>query len=106
TGQRMKTEGLIVEVVDDLTIHLKTDRPFSFMISELERVSIVPPAYVQEVGDQEFGLNPFGTGPFTLDEWIHGDHVALIRNDDYWGELPALSRVTFRAIPEPSSRTA
>lgn len=106
TGRRLETEGLVVEVIDDLTIHLKTDRPFPFMISELERVSIVPPAYVLEVRDQVYGLKPIGTGPYALEEWVRGDHVTLVRNDDYWGELPALNRVTFRAIPEPSSRTA
>jgi peptide/nickel transport system substrate-binding protein len=106
TGRRMEQEGLVVEIIDDLTIHLKTTNPFPFMIYELGRISIVPPAYVQEVGDEEYGLNPIGTGPFMLEEWVRGDHATLVRNDDYWGELPALTRVTFRAIPEPSSRTA
>jgi peptide/nickel transport system substrate-binding protein len=106
TGRRLGTEGLVVEIVDDLTIRLKTTNPFPFMIYELGRISIVPPAYVQEVGDQEYGLNPVGTGPFMLEEWIRGDRATLVRNDNYWGEAPALTRVTFRAIPEPSSRTA
>lgn len=106
TGRRFEVEGLRVEIVDDLTIRLSTTNPFPFMISELGRVSIVPPAYVQEVGDQEFGLNPIGTGPYVLEEWIRGDRAVLARNDDYWGELPALTRVTFMAVPEASSRTA
>lgn len=106
TGRKMASEGLVVEIIDDLTIHLKTDRPFPFMIYELGRVSIVPPAYVKEVGDQEYGRQPVGTGPFLLEEWVRGDHVTLVRNDAYWGEAPGLQRVTFRAIPEASSRTA
>lgn len=106
TGRRFQTEELTVEVVDDLTIRLTTKNPFPFMIYELGRVSIVPPAYVQEVGDQEYGLNPIGTGPFMLEEWVRGDRAVLVRNDAYWGEAPALTRITFRAIPEASSRTA
>lgn len=106
TGRRFEVEGLTVETVDDLTIRLTTTNPFPFMISELGRVSIVPPVYVQEVGDQEYGLNPVGTGPYVLEEWTRGDRVVLARNEDYWGELPALTRVTFMAIPEASSRTA
>jgi peptide/nickel transport system substrate-binding protein len=106
TGRRFEVEGLQVEVVDDLTIRLTTTNPFPFMISELGRVSIVPPGYVEEVGDQEYGLNPIGTGPYVLEEWTRGDRVVLARNEDYWGELPALTRVTFMAVPEASSRTA
>ncbi|MGH2558610.1 MAG: ABC transporter substrate-binding protein [Thermomicrobiales bacterium] len=106
TGRRLAGEELAVEVVDELTIRLTTKNPFPFMIFELGRVSIVPPAYVQEVGDQEYGLKPVGTGPFMLEEWVRGDRAVLVRNDNYWGEKPALTRVTFRAIPEPSSRTA
>jgi peptide/nickel transport system substrate-binding protein len=69
-------------------------------------VSIVPPAYVQEVGDEQYGLKPIGTGPFVLDEWVRGDHITLARNENYWGEPALLDKVTFRAIPEASSRTA
>lgn len=106
TGRRLTSEGLAIEIVDDHTLLLTTEEPFPFMIFELGRVSIVPPKYLQEVGDQEYGLKPVGTGPFVVQEWVKGDHVTLVRNEDYWGDLPALTKVTYRAIPEPSSRTA
>ncbi len=106
TGKRLATEELAVEVVDDLTIRLRTKNAFPFMIYELGRISAVPPGYVQEVGDETYGLKPVGTGPFVLDEWVRGDHATLSRNEEYWGEKPTLTKVTFRAIPEASSRTA
>ncbi len=106
TGKRLATEELVVEVVDDLTIRLRTKTPFPFMIFELGRISVVPPGYVQEVGDEAYGLKPVGTGPFVLQEWVRGDRATLTRNEQYWGDKPALTKVTFRAIPEPSSRTA
>lgn len=106
TGQELAREGLAVEIVDDLTIRLTTKEPYPFLIYELGRVSIVPPKYVTEVGDAEYGLKPIGTGPFILEEWVRGDHVTLVRNDEYWGEPAKLDKVVFRAIPEASSRTA
>lgn len=106
TGQELAKEGLSVEIVDDLTIRLTTTEPYPFLIYELGRVSVVPPKYVAEVGDAEYGLNPIGTGPFILDEWVRGDHVTLVRNEEYWGTPAKLDKVIFRAIPEASSRTA
>lgn len=106
TGQELAREGLTVEIVDDLTIRLTTEAPYPFLIYELGRVSVVPPKYVTEVGDAEYGLNPIGTGPFVLEEWVRGDHVTLARNEEYWGEPAKLDKVIFRAIPEASSRTA
>ncbi|MET0461422.1 MAG: ABC transporter substrate-binding protein, partial [Ilumatobacteraceae bacterium] len=36
-----------------------------------------------------------GTGPFTFEEWNVGSSITLARNDDYWGDAPAISGVTF-----------
>ncbi len=50
--------------------------------------------------------NPVGTGPFKLKQWVKGDRVELVHNDDYWGPAPALRAVTFKVIPDPSAATA
>ena len=50
--------------------------------------------------------DPVGTGPFRFKDWVHGDHVTMVRNPDYWGAQPKLSAVTFRFIADPSAATA
>ncbi|MEO1104881.1 MAG: ABC transporter substrate-binding protein, partial [Pseudomonadota bacterium] len=45
---------------------------------------------------------PIGTGPFTFDRWQRGDRVILARNDAYWGEPPALDRVEFAFVADPT----
>jgi peptide/nickel transport system substrate-binding protein len=47
-----------------------------------------------------------GTGPFIFEEYIEDDSVILTRNDDYWGETPKLEQVTFKYIPEATTRLA
>lgn len=50
--------------------------------------------------------NPVGTGPYKMVRWIKGDSVALARRDDYWGNTPSISKVTFKFIPDASAQVA
>lgn len=50
--------------------------------------------------------NPVGTGPFKLARWTKGDSVMLTRQDQYWGDAPALKTVTFKFIPDASAQVA
>ncbi len=47
--------------------------------------------------------NPIGTGPFRFKEWIQGDRIELVRNDDYWGEPVTLATATFKFISDPTA---
>ncbi|MCL1597849.1 MAG: ABC transporter substrate-binding protein, partial [Actinomycetia bacterium] len=49
-------------------------------------------------------------GPFRFDEWINGESIKLVRNDNYWKtdaetgqQLPYLDSVVFKFIPETES---
>ncbi|WP_432449458.1 ABC transporter substrate-binding protein [Aliiroseovarius marinus] len=50
--------------------------------------------------------HPVGTGPFTFENWAKGDHVTITRNDNYWGDAPALSKATFKFISDPNAAFA
>jgi peptide/nickel transport system substrate-binding protein len=49
---------------------------------------------------------PVGTGPFKFKEWIVGDRLNVVRNDDYWGKKALLDEVEYRPIPDESARLA
>ena len=49
---------------------------------------------------------PVGTGPFRFSDWVQGDRIELVRNDDYWGEAVALEKATFKFISEPTAAFA
>jgi peptide/nickel transport system substrate-binding protein len=50
--------------------------------------------------------NPIGTGPYRFQRWNRGDRVELVRNDVYWGKVPAISRATFRFIPDAQAQVS
>jgi peptide/nickel transport system substrate-binding protein len=45
-----------------------------------------------------------GTGPFVFEEYVAGDHISVVKNEDYWGGAPDLDRIEFRFMPDPNTR--
>lgn len=96
-----------IEVVDDYTVRFHTAKPFPLLAQYMTyEPRAVPPKYYTQVGKDEFGLKPIGTGPYTLVEWVKNDHFTLEARPDYWGPKPAIQRLTFRPIPEETTRLA
>jgi peptide/nickel transport system substrate-binding protein len=50
--------------------------------------------------------NPVGTGPYKFKEYVAGDRVALTANDGYFLGKPQAKSVTFKEVPEVSTRIA
>jgi peptide/nickel transport system substrate-binding protein len=95
------------DVVDPLTINVKTKAPTLLHIPALAMGSFQYPAkYFQEVGQDAFGRKPVGTGPYTFAEWVKDSHVALEANPQYWNGAPAVKTVVFRNIPEGAAKLA
>lgn len=93
-----------VRVIDDYTIELVTAAPTVNMLYWLEEAFIAAPKYITETSPDEVAKAPIGSGPYKFVEWRRGDALVLTRNDDYWGEKPAVKDIVFRNIPEVSSR--
>ena len=94
-----------LEIIDDHTILIRSYEPFAPMLANLAHTTafIVSEAAVEEHGDA-FRENPVGTGPFKFQEWSVGEHLTLVRNDNYWGEIPEIGGIVFRFIPEETNR--
>jgi len=96
-----------VNVIDDNTFTITMNQPYApglYMLAQY--LFIVPPAYIQKVGDAEYNLNPVGSGPYKLDKWVKGQEILLSAYDKYYGPQPAYKKLVFKGIPEESSRIA
>lgn len=95
-----------VKVVDDYTVVIETEKPFGPLLANLchTGASIIPEKYTTEQGDK-FGKQPIGTGAFKFVEWAPGDKIVLAKNENYFGGKVDIDTLTFRIIPEGSSRT-
>ena len=51
-----------------------------------------------------------GTGPFSLKDWVVGDHFTAVKNPNYWQkdkdgvQLPYLDEITFKPVPDGQQR--
>lgn len=95
-----------VTAQDADTVVIKTKTPSPTLLASLSVNEIVPPKYVDQVGDDGFAKKPVGTGPFTFVEWLPNERVSLKANEKYWGGRPKLDSLVFRPIPEVSARIA
>lgn len=100
------TELESINVVDDYTVEMVTNRTNPIWLSQIAHLYMMPPAYSAEVGPQGFLSAPVGTGAFKFMEQVQDDHVTVEKNPDWWGGEPSIDRITFRIIPEASARVA
>ena len=92
-----------VNVIDPTTVEVKLSEPNGNMIFNLAwgDAVIVAPESIENIKQQ-----PIGTGAFKFDSWTQGDQITLSRNDDYWGDAPALTSATFKFISDPTAAFA
>lgn len=97
-----------VEKVDDYTVRFKLAAPLAPFLANLamDMFAISSPAAIQKYGDQ-YGMPSVGcvgTGPFKFKEWVEGDHITVVANDEYWGGRPKIDEIVWRVIPDDSAR--
>lgn len=97
-----------IEVVDDQTVRFITAEPDPLLEIRLTSWAtwIIPKAYIEEVGADQFALSPIGTGPYSFVELRPDEILTLTANDDYFGGRPNAAGVEFRVIPETAGRVA
>lgn len=70
----------------------------------IDRQTVEANATGDDLGAQWLRTNAAGSGPFTLQTFRSNEILLLARNENYWGEAPAMRRVVYRHIPESQSK--
>jgi len=92
-----------IEVVDDLTFNVHTKEVYAKTLDDMASHYAMPKKLLDEGND--FNTNPVGTGPYKFVKWTLGDKIEFEAFEDYFEGAPAIKKLTYRIIPEGSSRT-
>ena len=91
-----------IECPDDYTVvfHLLyEDGVFTAKLAHTNSAIVSPTAQQ----NQDLMVDPCGTGPYKFVSSVSGSNVVLTRNEDYWGEAPAIKDVTMTYIADEST---
>lgn len=95
-----------VYAVDEMTVAFHLVKPYSPFMNSVSQFSIVNPTVVVQGNNYDYSKGSAGSGPYRLVEYAQGDHTSLELREGYWGEEPAIEKITFREVPEAGSRIA
>lgn len=104
--KRFAAEAKQVTIVDEYTLDIALTEPISLALNQFVQFQMVPKQYIEQVGKEQFGLKPVGTGPYKLVEWVKDDHITLEANEEYWGGAPQIKHAIIKPVPEPATRVA
>jgi len=94
-----------ISAPDAYTVRVRLKRRFSPFIGEFNRPLI--PAHLldkfESLDKVDYNAMPVGSGPYRVVKWARGDRVDLVRNENYWGRKPSISKITLRTIPDQNT---
>lgn len=98
-----------IETPDDYTVTIKLKYPYAPLMAYIGLLSMVAPKHLYEGTDilkNPYNFKPVGSGPFVFSEWVHGDHVTMVKNTNYWRtDRPYLNAVVYKFVPDQASRS-
>ncbi|ABG95728.1 ABC dipeptide transporter, substrate-binding component [Rhodococcus jostii RHA1] len=95
-------DELEVNAIDSSTVTVQTPVADPILPLRISFVEMVP----STTDAQDKVRDPIGTGPYEIDYWDHGQRLALVRNDTYWGPAPEYTRAIYQWRTEGSVRAA
>lgn len=102
-----------VEALDKYTVRFTFREPYFMSLTVVGLyLDILPEHWVSQFTEDEYNEMPglmMGSGPYKLDvdpkEWEPATQkITLVRNDNFWGPRPALDRIIWREILEPTAQ--
>ncbi|SDG15807.1 MULTISPECIES: ABC transporter substrate-binding protein [Thalassobaculum] len=108
TGRQEMNTISHAERVDKYTVRIVSRVPDVMMEQRLAGYAswIVNARDYLTRGYDQVRRSPVGTGPYKIAEFVDGEYIKLVANDDYFGGKPTASNITFRVVPETSARVA
>ena len=100
-----------VVIVDPYRIRFVLHEPFPDFMTYYGTLAtgagwIVPKKYFEQVGSDGFKKHPVGLAPYKFVSNTPGVELVMEANESYWRKMPAVKRLVYKSVPEPTTRMA
>jgi len=99
SGDFMKVKK--AEALDDYTFRVTYDKPFAPAL--ISWSSAILPKHLlagKDITKSPLSRHPVGTGPYKFKEWVAGQKIVLVSNEDYFDGRPYIDGRISRIIPD------
>jgi oligopeptide transport system substrate-binding protein len=99
-------DAIGVKALDEsnLEIKLNSPQPTFLQLMALWPVYPVRADIITQYGDAWTEPATYiGNGAFIMTEWVHSDHITLVKNPNYWGEKAKLDKLTLNMITDANA---
>lgn len=87
----------------EVLLHLSSPNPL--IMNNLALYSyVLCKSAIEEMGEENIGTTPVGSGPYELDSLGATDQIVLIRNEAWWGPQPDIDRIEYKFIADGTTR--
>ena len=104
----MKDRVVSVDIPSPGKVRFKLKEPWPDFLTYYGNATgsgwIVPKAYVEKVGEEDYKKHPIGAGPYKFVSFTPGVEVVLEAFDEYWRKKPTIERIVLKVIPDEATR--
>lgn len=96
-----------VSAPDENTFVIEMSEPYYPMLTELGCIrpfAMISPNCMINDSTKDGVNGHIGTGPYVLTDFVTDEYAVFERNENYWGEAPAIRKITVKVIPDNQTR--
>jgi peptide/nickel transport system substrate-binding protein len=99
-----------VEAVGERTVRVSLRQRYAPILSTFfapdQNYPILPSHLLEKYPNLNrvpFNLQPIGSGPYRIAQWVRGDYVRVVRNETYYRGAPAIGEIELKFVPDTNT---
>lgn len=108
TGETTDRDTVGVKALDDTHLEIRLHEPTPYLpkLTALWVTFPLKQEVVEQYGDEWWHPeNALTNGPFRPEEWQIDQKWTLVRNENYWGDMPTIERVEYTLFENPETQS-